>query len=124
MKKMLMIIILLSCGCGVLIHGTRQEVSITSQPTGATVLINNEFKGTTPLTINLKRKTKEYKVVIQKNGFVPVEASIERKIIWAIEGLNTLSPDFGLIGAELIDKPTGGAYKLEPKSIHIELKKQ
>ncbi len=123
-SRLLLLSIIFSCGCGVLIHGTRQEISITSQPTGATVLINNELKGTTPLTVNLKRKIKQYTVVIQKNGYSPFKTTIERKIIWAIEGLNTLSPDFGLIGAELIDKPSGGAYKLEPEFINANLNQE
>lgn len=121
-SKLLLLSIIFSCGCGVLTHGTRQEISITSQPTGATVLINDEIKGMTPLTVNLKRKTKQYNVIIQKNGYSPFKAKIERKKSWVIEGLNTLSPDFGLISGELIDKPSGGAYNLKPKSIHVKLK--
>jgi hypothetical protein len=42
--------------CAAIIHGTGQEVGISSTPTGAAVWIDNAEKGDTPLVTKLSRK--------------------------------------------------------------------
>jgi hypothetical protein len=47
-----------STGCATIMHGTRQDVSITSVPSGAAVTINGQDKGKTPVAVELPRKDK------------------------------------------------------------------
>lgn len=51
--------------CGTIVHGSNQALGISSNPTGATVSINGEYEGVTPLSVDLKRSNK-YHVTIEK----------------------------------------------------------
>src|SRR5205809_8059288 len=46
----------LALACGSIMHGSAQDVSIASQPTGASVSVDNQPLGTTPVVAKLKRK--------------------------------------------------------------------
>ncbi len=52
----ILFILLFTQSCGTIIHGTTQEVSISSSPTDARVSINGNDQGNTPLIADLKRK--------------------------------------------------------------------
>lgn len=122
-KYYFIILTLLFTGCGSLTHGTWQSIPISSNPDGATVIINSKVKGTTPITVKLKRKTKEYNVFVEKKGYLPFTAFLIRKQ-HAASAVGNFMLDFGLISYLIIDKGTGGAYKLTPESVHVELKKK
>lgn len=123
MKKLMLFILLFSIGCGSLLHGTRQEVPITSNPDEADVTINSEFKGKTPLSIELKRKTKKYVIYIEKEGYQSFTTFLIRKTYTATSVVNFVI-DFGLISHLIVDKGTGGAYYLTPEFIHVDLIKE
>ena len=50
------------------ISTTNGSVSVESDPSNAAVFLNTEYKGKTPITLNLSRGT--YRVVIQKTGYL------------------------------------------------------
>lgn len=52
-------------------------LKITSNPSGAKILVNNEFKGTTPLDLTLKEGT--YNIKIIKEGYEDYTTSITIK---------------------------------------------
>ncbi len=68
-------------GCAAIIHGSKQDISFQSTPSGATIEV---FDGTnfsygvceTPCTMQLKRK-KSYKAVFSKPGYEKAEMIIE-----------------------------------------------
>jgi len=48
-------LISLSTGCASIVKGTTQAVPISSDPSGADVLVDGNLVGTTPTTVELKR---------------------------------------------------------------------
>lgn len=57
-------------GCATIFSGTSQNVTFTSEPAGASVMINGNVIGTTPLTYELKRSTfKHATVTFRKKGY-------------------------------------------------------
>lgn len=118
-----MLIIILTIGCGSITHGTRQEIPISSNPPSATVTINDEVIGHTPITVELERKTKRYCIEIMKDGYTPYKTYLIRKTSTA-SSVGNFMLDFGLISHLIVDKSTGGAYELTPESVSVELEKE
>lgn len=50
------------------LSATNGSIAIESDPSNAAVFLNTEFKGKTPITLNISRGT--YRVVIQKTGYL------------------------------------------------------
>ncbi|MBL7973170.1 MAG: PEGA domain-containing protein [Prolixibacteraceae bacterium] len=105
--------------CATIIHGSRQSVSISSNPSKAIVLIDNLEQGTTPLTVKLSRKD-HHTVQINLDGFMPYETKLTRKVDGWLAGNIVFG---GLIGLA-IDAATGAMYKLTPDQIQAELRSQ
>jgi hypothetical protein len=114
----LVIFCIILSDCATIIHGTKQDIAFSSNPTGADVLINGVNKGRTPVTINLKRK-EECNVKILLPGYLPYEINIIRKVDGWIAGNIIFG---GLIGL-IIDAADGAMYKLSPEQVNAELKK-
>jgi hypothetical protein len=47
---------------------TNGSIALESDPSNATVFLNTEYKGKTPITLNISRGT--YRIVIQKTGYL------------------------------------------------------
>lgn len=114
-------------GCASIVSGTRQNVSISSVPTGAKVKIERpgavqtkviEWEGTAPATIKLKRKY-EYLVTISMDGYKTAEVLLEHGMNGWVFG-NLL---FAGIPGLIIDLINGAAMKLEPDEISVTLVK-
>lgn len=105
--------------CATLIHGSRQDVSFSSNPSKASVSIDNVEMGTTPVTLRLKRNT-HHSVVIKLDGYQPYEIKLTRKVSGWLAGNIIFG---GLIGI-VIDAAGGGMYKLTPDQIQAELRNQ
>lgn len=54
--------------CATLFSGSYDEVTLSSEPSGAKILVNGMDEGNTPKTIRLK-KSKEYTIEFVKDGF-------------------------------------------------------
>src|SRR6266550_5949297 len=108
-------------GCSSIMCGPKQNVSITSRPPGAEVLVYNShaeiiFKGATPCVAKLDRRSPDYVAgakyafVIKKEGYspvlVPMVGSVNRAYFANIM--------FGLVGLG-IDPLTGSMWTLSPE---------
>jgi ABC-type amino acid transport substrate-binding protein len=102
--------------CASIMHGKAQEVSIASTPSGATVTVDNEALGTTPVVAKLKRKDKHV-IAVKLDGYQPFELTTTRSTSGWVWG-NILFG--GLIGLA-VDLGTGGAYKVNPAQISAQL---
>lgn len=114
---------LLVIGCASIIHGTRQNISVSSVPTGAKVIVKGVHMATTPAVIALKRNESNIILRFEKEGYEPVEVALNRSVDGWIAGNIIFG---GLIGLA-VDFISGGAYKLSPSEINAvmaELKKQ
>lgn len=114
--------------CASIIHGSKQEVTFTSQPSGATVYIDDHKIGETPRAITLSRKgriegepstKKSYKVKIEMAGFMPYEIFIKREMDSWVVGNIIFG---GLIGL-IVDAANGSMYKLTPDQVIASLPK-
>lgn len=103
-------------GCATILHGTTQEVSVSSDPTGATVT-TGELKTTTPGKLELKRNT-SHLLTFTKEGYQPKPAKLASVLSGAV-GVNLIAG--GLIGWG-VDAATGGDSRLVPESVHVKLK--
>lgn len=112
----LVILALALSGCGTIIHGSSQEVGISSSPTSATVTIDNSERGTTPLVADLKRKD-THTVRVHLEGYHPYEMNLTRSVSGWVWG-NLV---FGGIVGLAVDAITGGLYKLSPEQVQAQL---
>lgn len=121
MRKLISSLLVLSffifCSCATIISGSRQTVRFTSNPSAATVFINEVEIGKTPVFKSLKRN-QEYDVVIKLDGYQPYHTSLVRQFNEWFLGNIILG---GLIGL-VIDPITGAIYKLSPEQIYAPLK--
>ena len=118
MKNFTALVIILSLsGCATIIHGSRQEIGISSIPTGASVSVNGEKMGRTPTIVKVKRKDSQV-VQILLDGYLPYEVVLTRKVDGWIVGNIIFG---GLIGL-IVDVATGSMYKLSPEQLTAELR--
>jgi hypothetical protein len=102
--------------CGTIINGTRQDVSIASNPPGALVTDGNET-WRTPSKIRLSRKHPTV-LTISKPGYETRTVIVNREFsAWAV--VNVI-PFLSPVGVG-IDACTGGLWKLAPEAITCEL---
>jgi hypothetical protein len=108
--------------CASIVHGNKQDVYFTSQPTGAILYIDDHKVGPTPKTIRLPRKgrivgessdKKSYKIRIEMEGYLPYEIYVRRDVDNWFWGNVLFSGIFGI----LIDAVTGSMYKLTPDQV-------
>jgi hypothetical protein len=124
MKKQIPLIIVasicirLAVGCATIIHGTTQDIGISSAPDQAEVWIDGARAATTPAKVTLKRKD-NYLVTIKKEGYREATVKIEGTTSSWIIG-NVIFG--GIIGCG-VDLLTGGAYDLKPERLDINLTK-
>ena len=122
LKKYISIISVISCigliaGCATIMHGTAQNVRISSSPYGALVTVDNNAYGRTPVVVELERK-KYHVVKIEMDGYKPYEITLTREESgWGTWG-NILCG--GFIGYA-IDSMTGGLYQLTPAEVNVVL---
>ena len=116
--KIFLVLLLFLVGCATIMQGTKQQIGISSNPSGAKVIIDGNTFGNTPLTAELSRKDNHI-VKIELNGFLPYETTLTKKVSGWVAGNIIFG---GLIGLA-IDAISGGMYKLTPDQIQAELKK-
>lgn len=111
-------LVFLLTSCATIVSGSKQTVKFTSNPTTASIFINDIEVGKTPFETKLERK-KPHNVKIKLEGYQTYETTLTRKFnAWFIG--NILFG--GLIGV-IVDPITGAMYKLSPSEIKAELGK-
>jgi hypothetical protein len=102
--------------CATIINRTKQTVFLQTEPPGATAIIDGVQRVETPASIKLKRG-KDHHITFEKSGYRNADVMVEKEISGWIWGNLILG---GLIGLG-IDFISGGAYKLEPETVHVTL---
>jgi len=108
----------LAVGCATIIHGTTQDITVSSAPDQAEVWIDGSRMSSTPTKVTLKRKD-NYLVTIKKEGYKEATVKIEGTTSAWIIG-NVIFG--GIIGCG-VDLITGGAYDLKPERVDINMTK-
>ena len=81
--------------CATIIRGTSQEIPVTSNPSGAKIVVDGEEKGYAPVIVKLKKK-KSHIIQIKKEGYNTVEILTTRKTPIGVYFLGNL-----LLGASM-----------------------
>jgi hypothetical protein len=119
-KFLILLILLFSfifySGCATIFSGSRDDVKFASEPDSARVLVNGTDKGSTPITVSLK-KGKDYEIQIVKDGYQKKNFTVTYSlgIGWLI--LDVLA---GLIGV-IVDAVTGNWNEFEEDSYRAVL---
>lgn len=103
-------------GCGTIIHGTTQDVSIASSPSGASVVIDGADIGETPITQALERDS-QHTIELNLDGYESESIIVNKGTSGWVVGNIVFG---GLIGLA-VDAATGGMYKLTPEQINSSL---
>jgi len=122
-------VVLAVSSCATIIKGGSQDVSVQSDPSGATVVIydsaNQEvWSSTTPTTVELDRgdgffRAATYRVDVSLDGYETSTVEITGSINgWYAAGNLVLG---GLIGWLIVDPLTGAMYNLRPENIDVGL---
>jgi len=104
-------------GCATILHGSKQQIGISSTPTGASISINGQNMGVTPTVVKLLRKNTQA-IKVEMIGYNPYEIILTRKVDGWIAGNIIFG---GLIGL-IIDAADGAMYKLSPEQVRAELR--
>jgi hypothetical protein len=101
-------------GCGTLVNGMRQDLTVTSDPGGAEVSIDGVPRGTTPVVAAVSRRH-AHVVKVEQPGYHPIETSVVQETS-AWEWGNVIS--WGPIGV-VVDALTGGMYYLSQDRVNV-----
>lgn len=118
-----------SWGCATIVQGTTQKVRITSEPSGAAVIVYDSdervvAEDSTPCQVRLDRgegfyRGAEYKVSVRKAGYGAEEKAVGSELsMWYLGGNFVFG---GLIGWFVVDPASGAMWKLDPDKVHIDL---
>ena len=96
-------------GCATAIRGTTQQISINSQPVGASVTLSNGQTCVTPCSLEVKRKN-SLQVTVEKEGCQPQTTALVPSLAGG-----------GVLLGGLVDYGTGAVYDLQPNPLHVRL---
>lgn len=121
MKKSVSVLLSLSLllansSCATIINGTTQKVGISSRPSGASVVVDEQPRGKTPVFVDLTRKD-THVVRIEMPGYDSAEIPLTRQTSGWVWG-NILFG--GLIGL-VVDAASGALYRLNPEAVDVQL---
>jgi hypothetical protein len=105
--------------CASIMHGTSQDVGISSSPTGATITIDSQPPAQTPYIAHLSRKNNHIVRVVM-DGYAPAAMTLTRSTSGWVWGNIVFG---GLIGLA-VDAMTGGLYNLSPAQLSATLASQ
>jgi hypothetical protein len=110
--------LMIGSGCATVTGGARdQHVKITSNPVGATVLVDGQPVGQTPADVKLCRKT-EHNVEVAYPGYDTAQTTIHRKLNPWLFGNILVGGPLGLV----VDICTDATHNLSPDEINLQLK--
>lgn len=116
MRYQVFSLIFLLTSCATIMHGSRQSIGITSNPSNASVWIDSMYLGNTPIIVELARNN-NHSLKIELEGFQPYEAIFTRQLSGWIFG-NII---FGGIIGIAVDAVSGAIFRLTPEQIQAEM---
>ena len=123
-RTVLLVGIVVSCfftsGCGLLLNGRKQQITIETIPPGARIRIPEaDVQTVAPASVALPR-SKDYVLIADKAGYEPTRAyvSSDPDPLPLVLDLVIFFPSL------FVDAPLGAPYKLNPETVRIALEKQ
>lgn len=104
-------------GCQTISHGTTQVVTITSEPSGATVEIPGFGIKTTPAFFILPR-TQGQTVWVTKEGYKPQQFTLVAQLV-----PSRATPEVGVMSVlgSVVDVAAGGSWEIAPDKLNVAL---
>lgn len=112
----MLVIVPLSGGCATIFSGTSEDITFRSDPENAQVYLNGALRGTTPLTLSLKRKG-NYVVSMTLAGYQTQTDHLRKGIAPWFFGNILIG---GLVGV-FVDIFSGAITDLEPDEFSMTL---
>lgn len=109
-----LVVSLNSVDCAAVMHGTTQDISISRESSGASVTVDHQPHGITPIVASLSRENTHF-VSIELEGYAPVTTRIISQHDAAVAGNGLL----GGIPGIAIDAVTGAGKMLHHEAIHV-----
>ena len=75
--------LLFQVSCATIFHGFKEEIEVTSEPTGAKVYVEDRQIVTTPGEISIKMK-RDLMLRFEKEGYDPCEVEVKRRLSWKL----------------------------------------
>jgi len=113
----LLLVSVFGSGCATIIHGTTQNIPVSSVPTGAKVTVDQSTAYTTPTVLDLPRG-ENHTLQVSLEGYHTEVMRLQSVTSGAVMG-NLIAG--GLIGWG-VDAASGAQYRLVPESLHITLR--
>ncbi len=114
----MVLLVSVASGCATIINGTSQKIQVTSDPSGAALLVNGKDSYTTPVRLRLERR-RDHLLVFSKEGCEGQTVKLMHVISGVVVGNTLLGGPIGWV----FDIFAGSQYKLVPNPVHAELKK-
>jgi len=111
------LVALATSGCGLLVHGTRSEVPVRSDPSGAEVWVDGRLVGETPLRLRLK-SSRDHTVELRRPGYASQTYRLEAHVEAAFVILDIALT--GVVGV-VVDAATRGWNQLRPYALDVRL---
>ncbi len=111
----LLIVAVLATGCATIVTGKYQNVSVTSEPPGAKIIVDNGTSITTPGSFKLARN-RNCRLVAEYPGAEAQQKELKRTLQGWFWGNILLLSCTGCA----VDLASGGAYKLVPDKVHFD----
>ena len=112
---LILFLLIFSSGCATIIHGSTQDIGVTTDPSGADLLVDGQTHYQSPATLILSRKY-THLVKISKEGYEEETVKIKQTMSPAVMG------DFVLPGGYIVDAATGAQVQLVPDNINVTLR--
>ncbi len=109
-------LIMLTTSCATIVHGTRQSIGISSDPSCANVWVDNIFMGNTPVCVNLSRGS-NHNIMIELEGYQPYQILCSKEMSAWVFGNIIFGGFIGLA----VDALSGGLYYLTPEQVCAHL---
>jgi hypothetical protein len=101
-------------GCATMFTGSTQQVTVSSQPPGARVMVNGAYSGVTPVALLLKTEH-DYTLTLQREGYRDTTGAVFREFN-PVAALNLVS-----LVCWAIDIATGAIWRLTPGAVYVTL---
>jgi hypothetical protein len=108
-------LLVFSSGCATVMHGSTQDIGITTDPPGADLLVDGQTHYQSPATLILSRKN-AHLVEVSKEGYEEETVRIKQTMSPAVLG------DFLLPGGYVVDAATGAQVQLVPDNVSVTLR--
>ncbi|HWY50220.1 MAG TPA: PEGA domain-containing protein [Chthoniobacterales bacterium] len=119
--SLLFLPVLLFTSCATITRGVHDKLTVTSDPSGANVVLSTGERGVTPTKFVKERKTEPFTVTVSKPGYAPQTVKVESK--FGGTGGGAMAGNLLLGGAIGMGVDAGtGAYKSlypNPVSVHL-----